>query len=250
MMVSLGAVPQQRYGTIVSKGGWSYQITPDDVLWAARMAACEGGGPKDPAGALWAMTQLFSPAAQRGKYGRVRYTSLGSLLRAYSQCINPSWARGGHFCGSGGKYAGTDRCSDSRLERRRRFRTMRWEQVPADARAVTMAWATARLPNPVPRAVEFADKTVSEGFLRRNPGAAFLTRAGINFLCPVGRCNWFIKTDYTKGWPADYVQIRYKGRIAGVEDPFPWQWLVAGGVAAAGVAGVGFLGYQWWRARQ
>lgn len=169
-------------GTI-RQSEWSYKLTAADKLWAARMV--QGEGPVEDAPAvLWTMTQLFAPAGQRLKYGRAdRYRSFTDLIRAYSQPINPGWAAGGRFCSPGGRGAGTDACSSSRLQRRAQVSSMRWNQIDADKRAVVTAWFEGKLPNPVPSAIEFAAPNVSRSFLDRHPG---WTRFALGH-------NWFLR---------------------------------------------------------
>lgn len=179
-------------GQIVSASGYRYQITPEDVLWLARSVAHEGG---DHAATVWTYFQRI--AAFRG-------SSLCSLVMAHSQSINPIWRRDGEKCRPGGPYYGRDECSERRLAARDRAASMPWDAIPAGIRQTVLDAAQAKLPNPVPRAIDFADPTVSSGFLRRNPGSGIVLQAG----------NWYLYTARSAEWPADFVRVIYAGRTS------------------------------------
>jgi hypothetical protein len=177
--------------------GWSYDITDDDMLWLARMAHWEGGD--SPADTIWTMAQAYTQPVKRRAYA-----TFGLFLQGYSQPINPKWTRVGEFCRPGGRYHDRvgppplpDECAEVRLARRDRARTMPWSDIDADVRAAVEAFAAGRLPNPVPRAVEFADARVSQGYLNRNPDARLLKQAG----------NWFIATRASLAWPDNWVTV-------------------------------------------
>lgn len=205
-----------KYAKIRDKTGWSYQITDEDVLWAARMVEGEGGDPgKDPAAVLWAMTQLLSPAAQQEKYGRVAFASFADLIRAYSQPINPAWdAASDPKC-----QEHPSRCSPEALRRRERFQTMRFGQTRPTTQAAVLRWAHGLLRNPVPRAVEFADPAVTAGFVRRHPGSAYVARYG----------NHYVATAGSRTWPPGFVTVGLSSYV----------WWIGGTAAALLVVGVG-----------
>ncbi len=144
----------------IKQGDWSYTLTPKDKLWAARMI--QGEGPVgDSAAVLWTMTQLFTPAGQRAKYGRPdRFRSFTELIKAYSQPINPRWLRTGDFCRPGGSRSGTSACDETRLRRREVLATMPYASVDPAKRAVVKRWMSGSLANPVPGAYEFAHSSV------------------------------------------------------------------------------------------
>ena len=62
MSYSLGAATASGggWGTIVTKDGFRYQISEEDVLWAGRAANCEGGGADGEKAALWTWTARFA----------------------------------------------------------------------------------------------------------------------------------------------------------------------------------------------
>lgn len=210
------------YGRIETADGYSYQITPDDVLWLARSVSHEGG---NRAATIW--TYFQRQAALR------RTSSLASLVLGHSQPVNPAWRRDGAKCRPGGPYYGRDECSERRLAARDRAATMPWEQIPAETRNLVLAAATAQLPNPVPKATDFADARVSTGFLGRNPGAGIVLQDG----------NWYLYESRSARWPANYVSVRLGDRVAS-------DGISGGGSSAlfavllGAAAGIGFYFYR------
>lgn len=169
--------------------GRSYQLTELDIIWAARMVYGESGtNIVDGAAVLWTMTQRFALG---------RWPTFTALCQAYSQPINPRWARNGEFCRPGGRYHGQDNCSEARLRRRDSISNMPWDSIPLAVRTLVDTWSTGNLPNPVPRAIEFADPAVSRGFVSRNPGSVYVARLA----------NYYIATATSKAWPANYVTM-------------------------------------------
>lgn len=226
-MVSLGAVPVgvSQLGEIHTRDGYRYQITPTDLLWLGRALQFEGG---DPVATLWTYTQ---------RQAKTRWSSLAGLVRAHSQPVNPLWdSPDDPKCQ---QYP--HRCTPHQLERRRQARTTPWGALDPAIQQLLVAWAQAKVPNPVPRAVDFANPEVSRGFLRRTPGSKIVEQAG----------NWYLAIPETLRWPLNYATVTYKGKSAPVDiqRAIRWQWLVAGGVAAAGVVGAGIIGYMWWQNR-
>jgi hypothetical protein len=171
-----------------------YRLTRDDVLWMARMAAHEGGNAADT---LWTVTQRFVWFAKdRG----TRWESLGELAQAFSQPINPKWARDGEFCRPGGRYAGSHYCTEAKLARRDKARGMTLEQLAEespDVVAVTALWAQGLLPNPAGRATNFSARKEAESYIGRKSSAKILFTRG----------NTFIAEPEALKWPDDYVYM-------------------------------------------
>lgn len=189
-VAAFGAMPTAQWGQIVSPRR-SYQLTSEDVLWAARATQFEGG--TNPAATLWTHGQKFG-----GYSTRPTFTD---FIRAYSQPINPLWDDpSDEKC-----IESPSRCTAAAIERRRRARTITWNELHPRIRDLTTRWATARLSNPVPRAVEFADPGVSLHFLSRNPGSKVVLKAG----------NWYIATRSSADWSDDYVTMRLGEKVAG-----------------------------------
>jgi hypothetical protein len=176
-------------GATIKAGGWSYTLTESDKLWAARMCQYEGGNAAD---VLWTMTQAY---AQAGIHRR--YPTFAEFIQSYSQPINPKWRRDGLFCRAGGRYAGQDNCSERRLATRDTAASLPWSGVRASIKSAVSAWFDGTLPNPVPKAVEFADSSVSQSFIDRTPGSVVVKRAG----------NWYIATPSSLRWSDSFVKM-------------------------------------------
>lgn len=183
-----------RLATIRSEGGFSYQLTRDDVLWAARMSVYEGGNAAD---SLWALTQRFVWFDEvKGTF----YPTFGALAQAFSQPINPRWTAEGEFCAPGGKYHGTDYCSPGRLARRQEAREADLEYLSTkDPEAINLVllWAEGGLENPVPGATNWAAPKVAANYLAKHPAAELVVKRG----------NWFIAEKESVSWPEDYVSM-------------------------------------------
>ncbi len=222
----------QRLGRIVTRDGYSYQITPADVLWLARSVHKEGGS---NAATIWAYFQLQASAR--------RSASLASLVLAHSQPVNPEWRRDGIHCRPGGDYAGQDNCAPSLLEQRDANAVRPWTQIPIAVREVVARAVTGNLPNPVPRAINFADERVSRGFLSRpaNAGSGVVLKAPAS-ACPA--CNWYLYEARSANWPANFVQVELDGRRSSEAA------LAAGlGLGTLFFAGAVGLGVYLWRKR-
>jgi hypothetical protein len=174
-------------GKIVA-GSWSYTLTDEDKLWAARMAQYEGG---NPAATLWTMTQAYARRAIHS-----RYPTFTDFIRSYSQPINPIWALGGSRCPNASDDPSSP-CYTNRLRARERASTMAFSQADGDVQEAVNKWYAGTLPNPVPKAVEFADNTVGQHYIDAHPGSYLVLRSG----------NLYIATAESAGWHADYVRM-------------------------------------------
>lgn len=190
-----------KLGRIVAKDGWSYQLTPDDVLWLARSAKFEGGS--KPA-TLWTYAQRLA-----NRHG----ASMTNLVRAHSQPVNPDWAS----LDAPGCVRHPELCTPTQLARRQQASTATWDSL-ATAPTV-LAWAQASLSNPAPRSTDFADQTVGQHFLDRHPDSRKVLDAGNIYIAegpstaPRGG-----STSWADG---DFVTIHYGGKVAGVSlSPF------------------------------
>lgn len=177
-----------RYSKIVSKGGYSYQLTQEDILWSARMVNGEGG---DALAVLWTMTQ---------RAALLKSKSFSQLIQAYSQPINIHWTRTGKFCNK--PNPDTSKCNEKRYARRDAFRSVAWKDIPRKHTDVVLNWAMGRTVNNVPRNVHFADKHVSPNSLARNPGWKLEHKFSSN-----GFENWHISVARSRSWPDDYVTM-------------------------------------------
>lgn len=133
---------------VFGAGNKEYVITDTDALWLGRMVVGEGGynaSTEKIRALLWAiMNRFMLNPSQRKK------DSLTAVVRAFSQPINPRWDGEGSddFCAPGGKYHGTDYCSDSRLERREKMTELSWSKIPLKIRAEIEKLRRGELPYP------------------------------------------------------------------------------------------------------
>lgn len=207
----------EELGQIRTKDGYAYQITPQDVLWLARSVQFEGG---DPASTIWTYAQ------RQAKFRRT--SSLTSLVRAHSQPLNPLWDESSdEKCQ---QYP--DRCTAAHLDRRRRARTTAWGDLRPSIRKAVLDWAKADLPNPVPKAVDFADEQVSRSFISRNPGTQVVKKSG----------NWYLAVPSSLSWPANYVFMQLGSKVSGSARGVGLYL----GLAGLGVAGA-FAGWAYWK---
>jgi hypothetical protein len=211
--------------------GFSYQLTPTDILWAGRMA--DGERDADAKLVLWTMAQRFAGLQRRGSFTR--------FIQAYSQPINPKWRRDGVCCAQGAtgcparrsrNFYGEDDCSPRRLANRDRFASLPWDQLPAGVRRDVLAWAKAKVPNPAPHAVDFAAKSLVQRKMTRNDTLKLVAKGKL-----VGRSqNWFISNSASRAWSRNHVTLQLDGRVAGAASrTSPLVLLV--GAAALGVVG-------------
>jgi len=188
-------------GATIRAGSWSYTLTEGDKLWAARMCQREGG---DPADVLWTMTQRFAQIHRT-------YPTFTELIQNYSQAINPKWRRDGLFCRPGGSRAGSEDCAETRLAARDRNAVMPFSSARANVKAAVTSWFNGTLPNPVPKAVEFADQRVGHNFVNnpRNAGSVIVKDAG----------NIYIATAASLRWASDFVTMSGGGMVGGSTIP-------------------------------
>ena len=176
----------------ISTPDWSYTLTPEDLLWAAKMIEGEGG---DPAAVLWTMASRFA------LFHGDRFPTFASLIRRYSSPINPRFSP----CSAADAAAHPLDCSPEAQARRARF----LEEPPDPARlAFVRRWVQGEVPNPVPRAVHFAIGPQVVRCQAREGSDACLEVVG-KFPAgrPPDRQNWHATTSRTASWPSDYVRI-------------------------------------------
>lgn len=202
---------------IKTSDGWSYRITGMDLLWLGRAAQGESG---DPASTIWTWMQRYSLPAFRAQY-----PTLASLVVAHSQPVNPAWTRTGRFCAPGGTYADRDQCSEERLVRRDRLRALSRAELSERVRSALTQLEAGVLPNPLDRAIDFADETTTNAFLERNPDHLFLR-------CIEGNC--FVASPTSMRWPDHHVRLE--------TGTHPAWWWTLGLVALLGAGG-----YVAWR---
>jgi hypothetical protein len=205
-------------GRIKSANGWSYQLTWDDILWAARMLPGEAG--REAASAHGAAI-LWSQAQRLYKLGR-RWTYT-SLIRAHSQPINPKWLANGQFCLPGGQGHGTNLCSPAAMANRAAIQSMPWESINPDVRTHVINWARGRVNNPVPKAIDFAwprvgnksvqpaypNGRVTDGYFnlvwdsKGRPPASMEINSNSFWSVTTGRLK-------TSDWPPNFIRIEWE----------------------------------------
>jgi len=204
-----------------AKDGWTYQVTPRDLLVMARSIRRESTRDGD------AIPWMY---AQRLYLLRRSYSSLAALATAYSQPINPAWFPSGRFCVPGGEYHGTRSCLDA--PNRPGYAAASWESLGDATQTATARWARGDVPNPVPKVVHFA----AESLVARQIAAGGTSEKRV--IVRQGRepfTNTFLSTKTSREWPDDFIQLEVGGKVVGTtSNPLPY---VLGALAiGAGVA--------------
>lgn len=229
--LGLGALSGS-WGQLVAKDGYRYQLTDEDVLWAARMLYGEGGS--DLPAVLWATAQRFAGIPMR----RRMHGTYTGLMRAWSEPLMASRAAGGSYCISN---SSSSRCAPNLVARRTLIQSLPWDPpYPAgtsasrweEAKRVASSWAQAKVANSVPKAVDMGATTLTPP-----SGEQVVKRAGGNI---------FYSTAESRGWPADQVVVQHDGRTAGpsIEGFINAAPII--GAAAVGVAAI-FTGWAYWK---
>ena len=190
-----------------ARDGWSYSITDTDLLWMGR--AAEGESTREAPHVIWTWLQRYAGGQQTGLGSFRHYASLTELVRAHSQPVNPLWARGGAKCSPGGSGYGKPNCAETLLQRRERISSLSFEQLSSSVRSAISALKTGALDNPVPGAIDFADKPVAEGFVSRHQSEG----AQISYTPHGADGNHFITTARTRAWN-DFVYLEYHSDCA------------------------------------
>lgn len=235
-------------GTIAtSDGAFSYTLTPSDLLWVGRSAACEAAGKRAGIEAvLWTYASRLV-AAHTAPTRAAAPGAFGDLVLAHSQPINPAWRADGDACRPGGSfrnhppgasnwygqfYVSTGGvkiypCDPARLEKRRKCSTTPWEQLSPVVRDSVVMFASGKAPNPVPRSVDFA--------------SGLSLSSGMQLVAELGG-NDFQSSPESRAWPSNYV------RITGPDGSTASDGGGGGSVALLAVAAVGTLAYRLWKA--
>jgi hypothetical protein len=72
---------------------------------------------------LWALMNRWMLHPARKKWSTYLF-----LMQRFSQPINPRWQRGGDMAE---KYAGTEHCTEAKLQRREMISNLAWDEIPA-----------------------------------------------------------------------------------------------------------------------
>jgi len=165
---------------IYADGQPYYELTDNDKLWLARMLRGEG---PDWAAQLWTIAQRFVYRARRYE------DSIAELVLGFSEPVNPERTRTGSACRPGGTHAGTEACSPARLDRRDEYRSLTRAELQQEL-AFIERWTQGRVPNPVPRSIDWHATTLKPGYTR------------------IGRYpNVFQASPRSMEWPLDKVSV-------------------------------------------
>jgi hypothetical protein len=217
----------------ISSDSRRYQLTWEDLLWLARMVKGEAGTDyQDGAATLWAIASRYFAINRQG--------TLYRLAQDYSQPINPRWQEDGLFCRPGGRDHGTVHCSPQALQRRRETFVLQWDEINPRITRLVYDWATARVQNPVSRAVHWATPKVSnransgrhrtEGsdngweFVWDSLGRTF--EFLVSALFDLTRGNTYWSTNRSRSWPASHIKIVFQDRSASdgnISEPEPYE---------------------------
>lgn len=121
-----------------------FEIDDETYLWLCRMVVGEGGTQCSPA----AMRTMFYALANRYLLhpGRKKWASFLTMLRAFSQPINPAWYKNGSKARAYiAKYGKTGACASARFRRREMISTMPLEKIPVEIRAEVQDFREGRL---------------------------------------------------------------------------------------------------------
>lgn len=170
--VSSGAGAPVGGGTlsVALPGGkpFTYRLTPDDVLWTARMIEGEAGGrdDRDNEAVIWAMLNRYAFHTHRN------YPTFHQFIRAYSTPLQPvlkNWRAAKAHAGSpafvktGGTYTGKRvpaGIPKGQLDRHLALQARPWAKLRAGSRKVALRVLGGRSSNPIGNASEFASTRI------------------------------------------------------------------------------------------
>ncbi len=156
-------------GTLVTAGGARLPLTSTDALWLARALVGEGGREADAHAIASTMLRRWALLWDGGQRTFQSLTDLvvgrfrgdapydadrGEVeLRGYSQPVAVQWRSE----------------SGERAERRRRIRSLRWDEIEPYRRQIVLTLITGRARLSAPAAVHFAERSLVEERRRTNP---------------------------------------------------------------------------------
>jgi len=153
---------------VVTRPGiaFDYRITPDDVLWTARMIEGEAGGRPDADNyaVVWAMLNRFALLTNRKRL-KNGYDTFAAFIRRYSTPLQPvlSYGSAKHhyrkpdFVKVGGSYEEDPAVPRGQLRKHVELQRKCWGQLRTGARQAARLVMSGGAPNPIGLATEFAN---------------------------------------------------------------------------------------------
>lgn len=146
-------IPETNVSYVQYSNGQLKKITPESVLWLAKMIDAETWGKPtedDAKSMLWALIQ-------RTAIWKFRTWEWKRMIQAYSQPINPRWTRTGNKCSKYYKpgYVGVtpNNCNEKRVNKRAANIQKKWEDLHPIARQVVLEFIAGKIPNHIPGVV-------------------------------------------------------------------------------------------------
>ena len=194
-----------RLGKVCYPGGHEKAITPEAVVWMAKMVHGETRGGPSRDDAEWMLWSLV----QRSGIWSFRTWDWQKFVQAYSQPVNPKWTRTGKYCkkywaeGYTGKIA--DACSKKRVDLRDQYIAMSWDDTHVTARKAAIELATGSLANPAPGSVGWFDP----GTWRSREKNGSNAKSHMVLVDTVDGNSYFAmdQNPDTRGWTADTVTV-------------------------------------------
>lgn len=173
-------MPTERLGILHAelpgRAPFDYQLTPEDLIWSAKLLVHEAGGEDDVENraVLWSMLNRYA------LFTHGSYPTFTAFIRAYSTTLQPvlrsRQAAERHYCKgdavfrrTGGYYPGSQ-VPRGQLVRHLQIQAARWDQVKASARSLATRVLRGEVPNPgIGLASEFASTWV---FYRQRHGVS------------------------------------------------------------------------------
>jgi hypothetical protein len=143
-------------GAIYQHDDIAYEFTNQDIETLARAlwGECGENAPYDHYAAVaWAMMQRW--LRWPGGKGVERWPTFSQFMRAFSQPINPAWARGGAKAKANPEYA-----TEAMLQRREKITNTPWQGIPGPPKLAAILFNNGQLANPVPDAIDFAAQSL------------------------------------------------------------------------------------------
>jgi hypothetical protein len=214
----------------------TYALTDDDKLWLGRAIFGEGWATAEERAAIsWALMYRFMlrPADKNTK-------SFTSLIRGFSQPVNPKWQDDGEICSDPKPYQESG-CTPAKDARRDKILAMSWDDLPKAIREDVTKFAEGQLFPP--------DSIISSVHPHISDWASY---KNVEKACPNGQWigkNWFCQN--ADLFPYEVLVRQSATKPAPQKAPFktPKPSSVAPKVIAVAVVGViAATVWAWWRA--